>query len=49
MFKKVKVTTGFNDSLLILWDGLLLTLVLRLSKCILLKNVATVKNTVIFT
>ena len=39
-FDSLLVTAGFIDSLVILSYGLLLTLVLRLSKCMLLKNAA---------
>ena len=39
-FNSLLVTKGFNDSLVILSDELLLILVLRLFKCILLKNAA---------
>ena len=37
-FNSLLVTKGFNDYLVILSDELLLILVLRLFKCILLKN-----------
>ena len=39
-FNSLLVTTDFNDSQVIMSDRLLLTLVLKLSKCILLKNAA---------
>ena len=39
-FNSLLVTTDFNDSQVIMSDRLLLTFVLKLSKCILLKNAA---------
>ena len=39
-FNCLLITTDFNDSYVILSDRLLLTFVLKLSKCILLKNAA---------